>query len=158
MKSYLRYLLSAIFVMATVATAIAQQHSFKHYRVSIFRGHPARVIIKGNPLAEQYKTIISDTYKSTAYMRTWHGATGLNFGGHYCFAYWGCGSNCQDGAIVDLKTGIVYQGLTAAMGYDFKVNSRLVIVNPGQTIDSCAVCASEYWVWNERTKVFRKLH
>jgi len=28
-----------------------------------------------------------------------------NFAGHYRFAFWGCGSNCAAGAIVDLETG-----------------------------------------------------
>jgi len=83
-------------------------------------------------------------------------ATGLNFAGHYCFVYWGCGSECQDAAIVDLKKGIVYHAVTASVGYDFKRNSRLVIVNPGQT-DSCAFCTPEYWVWNDKKKAFKKI-
>lgn len=91
-------------------------------------------------------------------MVTWrHGATGLNFAGHYCFVYWGCGSECQDAAVVDLNTGVVYPAITASLGYDFKRSSRLVIVNPGQTINSCAFCVSEYWVWNDVRKRFIKL-
>jgi hypothetical protein len=31
-----------------------------------------------------------------------------DFAGHYRFAGWGCGSVCAAGAIVDLKTGVVY--------------------------------------------------
>ncbi len=30
-----------------------------------------------------------------------------NFAGHFHFATWGCGSNCYEGALVNLKTGIV---------------------------------------------------
>ena len=35
--------------------------------------------------ARQYRTVITEAYKEK----------GLNFGGHYCFAYLGCGSDCQ---------------------------------------------------------------
>ncbi len=135
----------------------AQQPSFNAYHVSLYKGKPAPLKLKGNKLAEMYRTTIRDTYYSKKEMVEWHGATGLNFGGHYCFVYWGCGSECQDAAIVDLKTGVIYQAMTATMRYEFKPYSRLVIVNPGQTKNSCAFCTPEYWVWNERYKVFRKI-
>lgn len=31
-----------------------------------------------------------------------------DFAGHYRFADWGCGSVCAAGALIDLKTGIIY--------------------------------------------------
>jgi len=31
-----------------------------------------------------------------------------NFAGHYRITYWGCGSNCSAGALVDLQTGDVF--------------------------------------------------
>lgn len=55
---------------------------------------------------------------------------GVNFAGHFCFAYWGCGSPCKESAVVDLNTGKVYNGLPSGIGYSFKKDSRLVIVNP----------------------------
>ena len=55
---------------------------------------------------------------------------GVNFAGHFCFAYWGCGSPCMLSAVVDLKTGKIYNGLPSAIGYSFKKDSRLIIVNP----------------------------
>ena len=134
----------------------AQQLSFNTYHVSLYKGNLAPLKLKGNKLAEMFRTAIRTTYYSTKEQVEYHGATGLNFGGHYCFVYWGCGSECQDAAVVDLKTGIVYHALTASLGYDFKRSSRLVIVNPGQT-DSCAFCTPEYWVWNDKNKVFKKI-
>ena len=157
MKNYYALLFICCFQLISLKL-IAQQKSFNFYRVPLYNGKPATLKLKGNKLAEQYRTIIKDTYYSTKEMVKWrHGATGLNFAGHYCFVYWGCGSECQDAAVVDLNTGVVYPAITASLGYDFKRSSRLVIVNPGQTINSCAFCVSEYWVWNDVRKRFIKL-
>lgn len=58
---------------------------------------------------------------------------GVNFAGHFCFCYWGCGSPCKLSAVVDLRTGVVYNGLPSGIGYSFKKDSRLLIVNPTDT-------------------------
>jgi hypothetical protein len=55
---------------------------------------------------------------------------GVNFAGSFCFVYWGCGSPCQSSAVVDMKTGIVYNGINSAVGYQFKKDSKILIVNP----------------------------
>jgi hypothetical protein len=55
---------------------------------------------------------------------------GVNFAGHFCFVYWGCGSPCQMSAVVDMKTGKVYNGINASNGYEYRKDSRLLIVNP----------------------------
>ena len=55
---------------------------------------------------------------------------GVNFAGTFCFVSWGCGSPCQMSAVVDMETGIVYDGLPSAVGYKFNSNSKLLIVNP----------------------------
>jgi hypothetical protein len=133
--------------------AVARHLSFDHYKVSVYQGQPAKLKIKGIPLAELYSTIIKDTYYSKEYMKTWHGSTGLNFAGHYCFVYWGCGSPCKASAIVDLKTGIVYPGVTAAFDYKFRRNSKLVIVDADKDTSSTAY-KTEYWLWNEHSKRF----
>jgi hypothetical protein len=156
MRRHHKCLLCFCFVLISIS-AVAQKLSFNRYKVSVYTGRRAKVIIKGNPLAEEYRIIIKDTYYSKSHMKKWRHSTGLNFAGHYCFAWWGCGSPCQDGAVVDLRTGKVYHSLTASLGFEFKRNSRLVIVNPGETIDSCAFCKPEYWVWDERLKKFKRI-
>ena len=55
---------------------------------------------------------------------------GVNFAGHFCFVYWGCGSPCKLSAVIDLNTGIVYNGLPSEVGYEYRKNSKLMIVNP----------------------------
>jgi hypothetical protein len=157
MKPTLKFLI-CIWLLIISSIVNAQQPSFARYKVRLFRGNPAKIRIKGNKLAEEFRTIIKDTYYSKNDIKRWHGATGLNFAGHYCFAYWGCGSPCQMSAIIDLKTGIVYEGPPASLGYEFKKNSRLLIVNPGNTADSCFYCQPKYWVLNERNKKFVQLH
>jgi hypothetical protein len=73
-----------------------------------------------------------------------------NFAGHYRITYWGCGSNCSAGALIDLRTGTVYQPPLAkpnGSGWErwiectacfegadnqFHLDSRLMIVRCGQ--------------------------
>ncbi|HRH59366.1 MAG TPA: hypothetical protein PL045_02290 [Chitinophagaceae bacterium] len=55
---------------------------------------------------------------------------GVNFAGHFCFVYWGCGSPCKLSAVVDMKTGIVYNGVPSSIGYAFEKNSKVIVVNP----------------------------
>src|SRR5258705_13747218 len=55
---------------------------------------------------------------------------GVNFAGHFCFVYWGCGSPCKLSAVVDITTGNVYNGLPAETGYAFKKDSKVLVINP----------------------------
>ncbi|HYL74543.1 MAG TPA: hypothetical protein VEU96_10080 [Bryobacteraceae bacterium] len=71
-----------------------------------------------------------------------------NFASHYRFTFWGCGSLCGAGAVVDLQSGLVYPPPLEAngngwehwiispaffdgSGVDFRPDSRLVIVRAG---------------------------
>lgn len=85
---------------------------------------------------------------------------GVNFAGHFCFVYWGCGSPCKLSAVVDMKTGIVYNGLNSEIGYEFKKNSNILIVNPPDSTgfyDKNIIWQqpSEY-IWTGKT--FKKLN
>jgi hypothetical protein len=156
MKPYFK-IITILFIISVVKESFAQTPLFRNYKTKLFIGKPARLKIKGNVLAERYKTAISNSYYDDPYIRKFHGKGGLNFAGHYCFVYWGCGSDCQHGAIVDLQTGNVYDGPTAARQFEYKRWSRLLIVNrPGDKSD-CAVCQPEYWILNEETKRFVKI-
>lgn len=71
-----------------------------------------------------------------------------NFAGHYRFTFWGCGTSCGAGALIDLQTGEVFPPPLGAhgngwdrwimspafidgAGVDFRPESRLVIVRSG---------------------------
>ena len=102
-----------------------------------------------NPTAKRFKTRITNEYKR-----------GTNFAWRYTFVNWGCGSPCKASAIVDSRTGKVYDGPSATLGYSFQKDSRLIIVNPKEMIGSlgdCAWCKEEMWVWDEDKKTFEKL-
>lgn len=137
-------LLTTALVLLLCLGASAQTPSFNHFKVrSLFHGTPTGLKVRGNALAIMYKTRIQDVYK----------AHGLNFAGHYCLVWWGCGSDCQHAAVVDLRTGNVYDGPTAASLFEYRLNSRLLIVNrPGNI--NCAFCKPEYWLWNDHKKRF----
>lgn len=65
----------------------------------------------------------------------------MNFAGEYVVATWGCGSSCQQSAIIDGKTGNVVfpaqlEGSTGGNGelnendpLEYRKNSRLLIIN-----------------------------
>jgi hypothetical protein len=127
----MKYILKILFILLLMnsSRASAQQHSFEFYRVKSYAGHKAKLVIKDNSLAQMYRTTIADTYYNKPRIRQWHGQGGLNFAGHYCFVYWGCGSDCQHGVIVDIETGKVYDGPTASRLFEYKPWSRLLIVN-----------------------------
>ncbi|NVM64501.1 hypothetical protein FHW88_002790 [Mucilaginibacter sp. SG538B] len=150
------YLLFIVLFSLIYISSNAQTPSFNQYKVSLYKGNKASLKIKGNELAERYRTAISNIYYSKKPIEDFQ-TTGLNFGGHYCFVSWGCGSPCQESAIVDLKTGLIYRGPDASLGFKLNRLSRLVIINPGYTTDDCAFCKEQYWVLNERTKKFKQI-
>jgi hypothetical protein len=121
-------------------------------------GRKAEINYSSNSTARKYRSRISEGYNSK----------GVNFAGHYCMIYWGCGSPCQASALVDLNTGIVYDGPAAALGYEFRKDSRMLIINPvnengtdvfhpkpGYYLD-CPYCKPEIHIWNEKVKKFEK--
>jgi len=152
MKILSRVVLS--FLFASVSYSLSAQQPFEHYKTRIYKGPLAKLVFAHNPVGKMYRTIITDTYYYKPYMVKGRKRTGMNFAGHYCFVWWGCGSNCQNSAIVDTKTGIIYPGVTAALGYKFERDSRLLVINPGSTANDCAFCEQQFWVWEEHTKSF----
>lgn len=56
---------------------------------------------------------------------------GVNFAGKYIVAEWGCGTDCQNHAIINAKTGrIISYGLRSAFGVEFFKDSTLITFNP----------------------------
>lgn len=78
------------------------------------------------PEVKNFTNAISDAVKG-----------GPNFAGHFVIAEWGCGTNCQDHAIVDVITGnIVAYGIPSERGLSFNVGSSLIMTNPSAEIPS----------------------
>lgn len=62
---------------------------------------------------------------------------GVNMGGRYSLVSWGCGTACQEHAIVDTENGrIVNFGLVSAYGIRTRADSNLLIFNPKEPGES----------------------
>lgn len=55
---------------------------------------------------------------------------GPAFGDRYRLAVWGCGTACQQGALVDTRSGRVVPAPDGILGYDLQAGSRLLVVSP----------------------------
>jgi hypothetical protein len=99
-----------------------------------------------------------------------------NFAGHYRITYWGCGSNCAAGAMIDLQTGDVFPAPLAksnGRGWErwiecaacfegandeFHLDSRLMIVRCGLNYSERLqknITDTYYFLWEENR--FRQL-
>jgi hypothetical protein len=108
-------------------TQSAYLHQFEDYATSAtFVGTPATPDFSTNSKAERYRTVITEA-----------AAAGPNFAGTYIVAEWECGSACQGAAIVDARSGTIYEyGIIGAYGFRYLVDSALFVVNPSDAIAS----------------------
>ena len=105
--------------------------SFNDFKVAVEKGKKATLDLNSNNLGAEYPTMIKSNYKEEENL----------FAGHYSFAAWGCGSPCQMSVLIDNRTGKIYDSPMANKGYDYKANSRMLIVNPPDSlgyVDNCA--------------------
>lgn len=122
---------------------------FEDYSVKdLFKGKPAKIDFRNNRQAWHFRTVIREGTSK-----------GSNFAGHFTLVYWGCGTSCQEYAIVNLKNGKVNMpsGLLglASYGFIYKLNSRLLIIDP---IDSTTMkdfgnkipnwLTTRYYLWD----------
>ena len=86
-----------------------------------------------------------------------HGAP--NFAGAYVLAAWGCGTECQRFAVIDLRDGRVdVDTAIAPLGVEFRPDSRLVVINPPSRTANLppevqARHRPRYYVWQDSTTV-----
>lgn len=101
--------------------------TFKDYSVTkVYKGKTAPVKI--TPDNKMYRTRLKSAAKNEK----------PNFAGHYILTFWGCGTECFTGAVIEAKTGKVYfWGLISNWNnklgddnnpIDFKLDSRLLIL------------------------------
>lgn len=79
---------------------------------------------------------------------------GPTFAGHYAFARMGCGTSCQVSTIIDLTTGNVYAGTEAAGGYQYQIDSKIIVVNPPDSSGlyyPCFYCIPEQYLWTNNS-------
>ena len=100
--------------------------------------------------ANKYRTRLQEAFKTDT----------INFAGHYTFVFWGCGSPCKMSMIIDRLTGKIYESPTSSLGYEFKSESRMLIVNPPNEkgfYDDCIYCKPILYIFDEKTKFFKEL-
>jgi hypothetical protein len=126
--------------------------------VGILRKFNPKKNFKDFPATEKFTGESPKTlnYSTCKYGRSYRSATksaveeGANFAGHYAFARMGCGTSCQVSTITDLKTGNVYAGPEANGDYEYRVDSRLIVVNPPDSSGlyyPCGYCTPEQYLW-----------
>ena len=122
--------------------------SFDEFKVSsVDHKKYADLDLKSNKDASNFRTILTNGYSSDT----------ANFAGHYSFVYWGCGSPCQMSLVIDRKTGKIYASPMASLGYDFRVYSKMLIVNPPDTngfYDNPFNIKPVIYLFDEQTKTF----
>jgi len=102
---------------------------FKDYSVTeVFNGPNAPIVLKKDD--RMYRTRLTEASKEKP-----------NFAGHYILTYWGCGTSCIVGAVVDARTGSVFWFPGSICCWDhlqkddsfspvlFRLNSRLLILS-----------------------------
>lgn len=107
--------------------------------------------VKSTAFARRFKTAILSGYQPT-----------VDFAGHYHVVSWGCGTECHQLAIVDIKNGDIFEVPEPAMGYhSYQPNSRLFIVHQPDHVDEndfvTTLPATGFYLWSEDKKRFKKL-
>jgi hypothetical protein len=133
-------------------------------RVYIWRKFNPKTTFKDYPVSKKFSGQIPKNlnFSTCKYGKSYKTASrqaadkGADFAGHYAFARMGCGTNCQVSTIIDLTTGKVYAGPVASGGYDFKLDSKMIIVNPpdssGLYSPQCPTnCKPEQYLWTNNT-------
>ncbi|WP_447951051.1 hypothetical protein [Chryseobacterium koreense] len=124
--------------------------SFQDFKVKqIDHSRKVELDFKSNKDAKSFKTKLREGFNADT----------ANFAGHYTFVYWGCGSPCQSSMLIDRQTGKIYDSPSAALGYEFRADSRMLIVNPPDAngfYDDCPYCKPVIYIFDELTKKFNE--
>lgn len=82
-----------------------------------YEGKPAAVVFVAGDPALTFRTVLRQG-----------AAKGPNFAGSYTVVSWGCGTMCQQSAVIDAATGkIVAYNLPSSGELDYRLDSRLLI-------------------------------
>lgn len=120
---------------------------FNDFKAEIDTKKFATLDLESNRLGKKFRSVIIKEYQNSKNL----------FAGHYSFISWGCGSACQMSAIVDQHNGKIYEAPNASLGYEFKADSKMLIINPPNSsgyFEKCSYCTPEIYVLNEENKKF----
>lgn len=86
----------------TTQSAIEPQgnkYDFASYPAEIKEITKAKLNLESHPLGNTFKTEITNQYNTGK----------INFGGHYVLTFWGAGMGLTQGAMIDAKTGNIFE-------------------------------------------------
>jgi len=135
----------ALGVALTVGAA-SRAPRFEDFRVTeVFKGKPPNIDLR-TVMQKRYPTQIRKQAILPA-----------NFAGHFRIAEWGCGTSCGMLAVIDLKTGKVYDGPFQDMDYgeqyryeggsqdlEYRVSSSLLVARGCPEFKNCG---TYYYEW-----------
>jgi hypothetical protein len=125
-KSIILYVLT----LFSVAIFAQKTPTYKQYSAKVERKTAKKVNLKSHAEAKFYRTNLKKALANSD----------INFAGKYILTYWGCGSGCTQGAIIDVHTGNVFfplelQGVYAGgltLGnhdmLEYKKDSNLLVI------------------------------
>lgn len=170
-----KIIMALCLLMTTVFVGQTAGYEFENYKAGkLTKFKKAEINYQSNKTARIYRTAITEAYS---------GAKEIDFAGYYILCFWGCGTGCMDGAMVDVRDGKVYDiplgeenyyvgcnlaspsSPTARVGDDddcclmYSDDSRLFIsqkCSEYANTDTANIQAREHFinVWNEKTKRF----
>jgi len=132
--------------------------SFQKYPVKeVYKGSKAPLNFTGNADAKAFRTRIKEGYKTGQ----------VDFAGYYVTIYWGCGTGCSMGAMVDVRDGKIYtlpdneENRTNYCGdgttYGGKNNSRMYVTPACGYNEENPKPVYTVFVWNEISKKFKQV-
>lgn len=135
MKSFILFTFIALFSINIFAQ---KTPTFARYSAKVQAVKAKEVNLKSHKNARMFRTNLRNALKE-----------GVNFGGSFVLASWGCGTSCLHSAIIDGKTGNVFfpkelEGSSFGFGelsdkedsLEFKKTSRLLIINGYTGVDN----------------------
>lgn len=131
MKTLVFYSFLMCFVSLSATAQTAKTPGFASYAVRVESLKAKPVDLKSHKNARSYRTNLREAAQQ-----------GVNFGGHFNLVTWGCGTNCNEGAIIDERNGRVFfpsqlGGIGVGLAswsqdletLEFKPDSNLLIIN-----------------------------
>lgn len=123
-------LIAFLFVVFSTICMAQKLPNYSQFPAKVEKKTTKKVNLKSHSEAKMYRTNLKNALANSA----------VNFAGKYILTYWGCGTGCRQGALIDAQTGNVFfpvelQGVSAgsiALGnhemIEYKKNSNLLII------------------------------
>jgi len=131
-------------MLLILATTVVGAPRFEDFAVHEESVAEPKVDITSHPIGRKFRSVIRETVAEE----------GVNFAGHFTVVEWGCGSPCQQFAIVNTLTGEITHNPARILsrGLEFRRDSRLIVLNPfvpGEN-DWLPTLATRYYLWDGR--------